>query len=267
MANIKIGQYKKEIAEGNKKNVFKILNESEEKLSTREIWHIMDNSTQEHNKKIELEAQSKYEADEITKNERDKIIEKKTQSTIDIRTIQRIIKEDDRLEKEGTKYFISPLIKDPRLLDPIEFGKEIYDTIIGIGHEIPEDKRDDQYYIKELNDFIIKIGCFITFMFIEATLPFNDEGISIKKRQELVCHWIKNSIPYEYLFDTFRLKFDIPKRRHDWKTPFSEIKQPIIDNLLKSLQDLYPTIHERYTKGKKRVQGKRDNVSNIRSEY
>ena len=267
MVNIKIGQYKKDIAEENRNIVFKILYKKDEKLSTREMWYIINNLTQKYNEKIELEAQSKYEAGEITKKERDKIIKKKTKSTIHIRSIQRIVKEDDRLKKEGTKYFISPSIKDPRLLDPSEFGQKIYDAIIGSGYEIPEDKRDDQYYIKELNDFIIKIGCFVTFMFIEATLPFNNESISIKEREELVYHWIKNSIPYEYFFSTFRFKFDVPKRRHNWKTPFSEIKQPIINKLLKSLQDLYPSIYDRFVKGKKGIQGKRDNISNIRSEY
>ena len=267
LVNNKIGQYKIDLGKENKNNVFNTLYHSELKLSTREICDIINYLTKKDIKKIELDAQAEYEAGEISRDQKNKILKNAKKPNINLRTVQRIVKYDSRIEKEGDKYFISSSITDPRFLNPLEFGKTIYDAIIGSAKEIPEDKRDDQYYIKELTEFIKKIGCFITFMLIEAALPFNDQTITIKQREDLVYYWIRNSIPLEYFFSTFHSKFDVPKHRHDWKTPFSEIKQPIIDKLLKSLQDLYPTIYERYAKGKKGIQGKRDNISNIRSEY
>jgi hypothetical protein len=257
LVNNRIGQYKKNIAEENKNNVFNTLYYTDRKLSTGEICYIINHLTKKDIKKVKLDAEEEYQTGNILGSQKSEILKNANKPKINIRTVQRIVKYDSRIEKEGDKYFISPSITDPRLLNPIEFGKTIYDAIIGSAKEIQEDDRDDQYYIKELNDFIIKIGCFITCMLIEAALPFNDKTISIKKREELVYHWIRNSIPLEYFFSTFRFIFDVPKHSHNWKIPIREIKQPIIDKLIKSFQELYPNIYDEYDRTKKRVRGKR----------
>lgn len=63
-------------------------------------------------------------------------------------------------------------------------------------------------------------------------------------------------MPYKEIFYAFRFKFDEPKPYHNWKTPISEIRQPIIDQMMYAMESLYPDICNRYMLAKRKILGK-----------
>ena len=231
------------------------------KVSIKEIRTFFQEQTQKENEELEKIAYQKYENEEFDSHGKEEYILKRKKKPPSQKTIERCINEDPRIEEDGSKYFISDTKRfeyefEPISFDPHEFGLAIYDAIFGSSKRFPMEERSDSYYKKELNDFVIKIGCFIIFAMIEAAKPFRYKSLSPREGEDLVYYWLTNIIPVSEIFSTFRFRFDEPKGSHNWKTPISEIKEPIINQLMNAMQELYPNIYNRYILGKRNSSGK-----------
>lgn len=232
------------------------------KVYVKEIRAFFQEQTEKENKELEKIANQKYENGEFyNDHEKEKYISKRRKKAPSQKTIERCISEDSRIVEDGSKYFISDDKKFENefgllSLDPREFGVAILDAILGSSRRIPMEERSDSYYKEELNDFVVKIGCFIIFAMIEVAKPFRYKTLHPREGEDLVYYWLSNIIPVGDIFTTFRFKFDEPKQSHNWKTPISEMRESIINKMLNMMQELYPDIYKRYIFGKKTSGGK-----------
>jgi hypothetical protein len=231
------------------------------KVSVKEIVAFMEEQTIKENKEIENTIDEKYQNNEFDSNVKEEYIKKLKKKSLSKKTIEIFLKEDPRIEKDGSKYYLSDRKRfeyEFGLLsfDPREFGLGILDAILGSSRRIPMDERSDSYYKEELNDFVVKIGCFIIFAMIEAVKPLRYKKLHPREGEDLVYYWLNNIIPIYDIFLTFLFKFDEPKQSHNWKTPFSEINKSIIEQLMKTMKELYPDIYNRYIVGKRKNSGK-----------
>ena len=234
------------------------------KVSVKEIRDFMQEQTKMENEELEKLADQKCENGEIDIEKKEEYIKKGKKKALSQRVIERCLEDrlkDPRIVKDGSKYFISDRERfeyefEPISFDPHEFGLAIHDTIFGSFKRIPIEERTDSYYKEELNDFVVKIGCFIIFAMIEVAKPFRYQPLSPREGEDLVYYWLNNIIPINEIFTNFRVKFDERKPYHNWKTPISEMNESIINQLMKTMQELYPDIYKRYIFGKRNSSGK-----------
>ena len=235
------------------------------KVSVKEIRTFFQEQIRKENEEFEKIANQKYENGELDLKEKEEYISKRKKKAPSQKTIERCLK-DPRIVEDGAKYFISDRKRFESEFgvidyDPHEFGLAIHDAILGGSRRIPLNERSNSYYNEELKDFVVKIGCFFIFAMIEAAKPIRYKTLAPKEGEDLVYYWLKNVMPYKEIFYAFRFKFDEPKQSHDWKTPISEIRQPIIDSMMHAMESFYPDICNRYILAKEKVLGK--NIQNI----
>lgn len=258
----------------NCEKVYEAIYNLHNKVSVSEIKKYLSEETKKENEKITKKANEIFGNSFL--EDKNKYISLHNKKILSKKTIERCVTNDYRLEKDGNKWFISDKKRfgerylDPRGsgiaidIDPRDFGIAICDSILGSSPQVPLDKRSDGYYKKELHKFVLNVGSFITFAMIEAAKPFNDDTMTSRDREDLVFYWLNNFISFKDIFYYFRFKFDEIKRVHDWKTPMNEIREPIINQLIYAMEDLYPDIYLRYILAKRKITGKKNNSNHHR---
>ena len=254
----------------NCEKVYEAIYNLHNKVSVSEIRKYLSEEAKKENEKITKEANEIFGNSFL--EEKNKYISSHKKKILSKKTIERCVNNDYRLEKDGNKWVISDKKRlgeihiGPRGsaiaidLDPRDFGLAIYGSILGGSPQVPLGERFEEYYKKELHKFVLNVGSFITFAMIEAAKPFNDDTMTCRDREDLVFYWVNNFISFKDIFYNFRFKFDEIKRVHDWKkTPMSEIREPIISQLMDAMKDLYPDIYHRYILAKRKIGGKKNN--------
>jgi hypothetical protein len=214
-----------------------------ELCSTREIWEYLDDQTKEKNRKIKLEAQELFENDKLhsLREKKDYISERKRKGkTIDIRTIERHLKEDNRIKKQGSRYFIPDRVKNEiRYLNSRIFGRELLNSLSIQSYT----QLTTEQYITEL---IQRFGALVVYSFIEGARPFEDNSLNVYERDRLVESWIQNAIPIQDMFIYFHSIFskrDISEYDPEIE-PMNELDNETIGILAQTLKKKYPKIYE-----------------------
>jgi hypothetical protein len=165
------------------------------------------------------------------------------------RTVERCMEDDPRIMSKGKKHFLSEKARlESRYLNPEYFGSQIFRATMRFRASKPLEKR--------VREFVTRYGAFIFFNFLEAVRPFNDNSISIKEREELVELWVQNSIPISDMVLHFQASFEDRKAGHDWKSPFSEMKEEKIEKILTAFRRAFPDVYEDLIRGRKETFGK-----------
>jgi hypothetical protein len=196
-----------------------------------------------------------------------KEIEKKLEvwhQPLSIKTIQRCIKDDDRIIKNKRYYSIDEQARfETRYRDPKKFGLQVYkDACKFLGREVDYDPTT----FKNLSSIF---GAVIMFVFIESSRPFTDKvkpkpkdkGLmsrrryGYKHRRDLVDYWANNAIPIELMFRDFTniftrkmseiMRHKPPIVAKDTELPDNEMTdENQVNECLKMLKDSYPEIYE-----------------------
>ena len=133
---------------------------------------------------------------------------KKRNEALAIRTIERCVKEDDRIIKKNNKYYtIDEWARlETRYLNPLRFGVHIWSDVVS-----SESFTYDDVGMRKMLEMF---GAILIFVFIEASRPFHDKlkgkgkMMTDKDRNDLVKHWALNSIPLDFMFRTFISAFN-----------------------------------------------------------
>ena len=221
-------------------------------VTSKDIENYLLEKFQIENKKHEEELNRKYENGDINKSEI--VLMRRRFKPITLKTIQRCLKFDHRIDKISHYYFVSKQRFDSRFLDPIDYGRHITQSIAG-------DYLPTNIMKKDMEQLITRFGAVMLFCFIEAVKPFRQKGMSVRDKEDLVYYWALNSVRVDYLFDLFQGVFQQRQREVDWIRPPGEMNQKTIAGLLKTIKVLFPTIYSDFIRGRKRTFGK-----NIKSE-
>lgn len=252
-----IGRQRKKVKDEHRSQVYEAIYHLGKKVTTVEIWNHLNKATKIENDKIKDECQKKYSDGYYSSTEKDREIERRKINTITIRTIERCIASDSRIEKEGDTYFISNKARYvSRYLDPDTFGLNLFRATMRFQpSHIMEEK---------ISEFINRFGAFIFFSFIEAVRPSMDNSLSVRDREDLVTYWAQNAIPISDMLLHFQAAFGNRKRTrqakrrapHKWQRPFSEMKDKEIAKLLASMKRAFPEIYEDLRKARRQAFGK-----------
>jgi hypothetical protein len=229
---------KKEEAEENRESIMNAVRELDG-ASTREIQNYLEEITKQNNQRVKEEAQRKFENGEYTQLDRDKEIDKKSMMTIDLRTIQRWVKElkkkEGLLEKKYSRYYLSEKAKNDVRYFPKEFGKSVLDRICDFYIGSVED---------DLAELVKRFSALILYTFIEAAAPVEDDSMSVEAKNKLAVSWIKDAIPTQTMFEYFltRFKFE-SKKKKDVNGPIVQLDKKTIGELRDTFRSLYPQIH------------------------
>ena len=146
--------------------------------------------------------------------------------TVSERTIERCIKLDSRICKEGWYYFIDEKTRfEKRNLDPHEFGIEVYNELMYNNDNIPSTiKTENERLEFEMKETVRRIGTFMVFLFLETARPFEDKSMDISERDKLVRYWVRNAIPIDRMYEDFLGIFD-QWRRNLHRMGFAEAQR------------------------------------------
>ena len=129
----------------------------------------------------------------------EKQIQQNKKHTMSKRTIERCIKEDPRILKDGQYHYINDEARfERRYQRPEFFGEEMRHALFQ-GNYFTSPSVD-----RLMHEFIRKWGALMMFIFIEAVRPFEDKSLSLRDRADLVRYWVKNALPLDEMFLTFQ---------------------------------------------------------------
>ncbi len=247
-----IGKIRKEMNVKNRQEVYKAVSNLNQKVKLRDIMIQLDKQTEHDNIEMAWKEYKKYEEGYYNSDtEMKKAIKRKLRHTVSEKTVQRCIASDPRIESDGRKYFVTLKARfESHYLEPEYFGSQMIFEIIG--------KLNTPKTLEgKIKHFVLRFGAFIIFNFIEAVRPFKDDSLSVKEKEDLVAHWARTAVPLDYMFQLFQGTFDVRRRqKHDWKTPFSEMKDERIDQILVAFQKTFPEIYKDLLRGRKETFGK-----------
>jgi len=188
------------------------------KARVKDIWWWLDEHTQQENKNIKLDKNKK--------------------ETITIRTIERCLKDDPRIVKDGWYYHIDYEARlESRYLRPEWFGHDMFFAVMGgFRPESPE---------KSMSELIRRFGALIIFNFIEAVRPFKDKSMNLRERSELIDHWAKKALDLQTMFSIFMMT--LGRRENDTfdrTKPISEIKESRIKEMLETFEKSCPDLYQ-----------------------
>jgi len=252
MTNIQVSINKINEKKENKEDIYSKLYFLK-KATAKEIWESLDKKTKWLNQQMRDAANDKYENGEFTTKEKDEYIKKNIKTSMHIRTIQRHLKEDQRIVKDGRYYLIHNNARfEVRYLKPDTFG---FDILREMGFILKDNSKRNGFE-KNVKECITSFGAFVFFIFIEAVRPFEDPSvISPFERNDLVEYWARNAIPVNRMFQKFRIAFayddydDITKVKN---LPTIEFSRAKIRRLLRIMKKLYPELYARLSLARER---------------
>ena len=218
------------------------------------LWSYLNKQTEIKNKKIVSEAKEKNDKGLYTEEEMKSYIKRNLKHTISVKTVQRCISSDPRIQRNGRKYFIPQKARfESRYLEPEYFGREMV-------HEILGRRQTPSTLEKKVKHFVTRFGMYLFFNFIEAVRPFVDNSLSIREKEDLVGYWARTAVPLDYMFQLFEGTFDnrtrLELRNHDLKTPPSEMKEDRIKELSAAMRKVFPEIYQDLREARKQALGK-----------
>jgi hypothetical protein len=224
--------------------------------TTSEIWNYLDSRTSQVNKRIELEAQEKFENDELhSRKEMEYYISSNKKETISIRTIQRCIKKDKRIKNENDRYYVTDDARnETKYIDARVFGNEVFGML-----KVPIANGTTSTVEQILLELVQAYGAFVIYAFIEAARPFEDDSLDPYERDMLAESWIQNAIPIEGMFTSFHAKFtDKQHRNYDPETEsLNELDNETIKRLTQALKKKYPVFYKDMYRARQHIMGKR----------
>jgi hypothetical protein len=239
MTNKALGRLKLDEDERNKQEIYSILY-LKKKATSQNIWKSLDRYTMLENQKIKDQENDEYEKGLITKNKRDLNIKKRFRKTISLRTIQRHLKDDKRIIKNGRYYSIHDVARfEVRNLYPEAFGSHFFGPIFNFGLKYNKTSIGLESNLKE---FIIRCGILLIYNFIEASRPFKDPSMSIREKKDLIEHWAIHGISIIEMFDMFQVMFQEDGNNKELST--YEISDNNIGRLLGAMEKLFPKIYQ-----------------------
>ena len=164
----------------------------------------------------------------------DRQIQQNMKTTMHKRTIERCIKDDPRILKDGSYYYINDKARfERRYQRPDLFGEDMhYELFRERDFKLPSLDR-------QFDDFIRKWGALIMFIFIEAVRPFEDKSLTLRDRSDLVGYWAKNALPINEMWNHFRILGSDHINHYT-----SEMEESRIKDLLNAFEKTYPDLYK-----------------------
>lgn len=252
-----IGRDRVEIHDKHYRDVYNaILNLDRTRLD--EIESYLNYRYTEQNKRLQKELDSDPTASEdYIKNE----YRKHKMHLISRRTIQRCIKENRKIKRDGWHFFIDKEAQfEIRYQYPAEFGQSLYTDFVAI--RSPDElqlnpPKSMEFY---MNNLITRMGMFMTMIFLEAAKPFKDKSLSHRERSELVSYWINGAIPIETMYrnlmtlltyyDSFNpLNQNKSRSGSEGHVSIStnELDEIFIKRAYTVIRNIYPELYEEWT--------------------
>ena len=217
------------------------------KAKTKDIKKWIDSINKLKNETVELEAyrMSNDRYNVWTKKDKEEFLKQNWSHSLSERTIERCIKNDSRIVKNGWYYSVDEDARfETRYMDPITFGQKVFDDVVG-----KQPFNPNQISERDMSEMIQRFGVLIMFIFIQASRPFEDNSNTVSDRDVLVEYWAKKAIPLDRMFGVFSLVFNmsLAKLRNiklDWKNRSkNEMTQSQLDECLGMLERSYPELY------------------------
>jgi hypothetical protein len=231
----------------------------------REVHSYLSDRYKQYNTKVQSNAESEYKtASDEAYRERmiGRYIKRNAIIPISVRTIQRIIKKDNRIQRDGRHYFVNRKKQfETRYQEPKKFGDFVYMDFMDkswpdisrdklSGNESEADRRWLEFHMREM---MTRLGVFMTMMFIEASKPFKDKTLNEWDRKALVDYWIQNAIPIDSMFrnvlhimNHFRIRLGKDMFEDREGLAHYELDQKSITKLNSMIKRIHPQLYEEW---------------------